>query len=261
MQRTPIALGLEDFPTPFHPLLKSGRLYDSSCSRQARVYYIEKGPGFYLKTAPKGTLAREAEMTRFFHSLGLSAPVLAYESLDADWLLTERIPGEDCIHEMYLADPKRLSAATGELLRRLHSLPTDGCPIPDHTARYLATAQENYRKGHYDADLFPDNWGFRTSEEAWQTIEQNCHLLKTDTLLHGDYCLPNILLDNWNFTGFIDMDHGGVGDRHVDIFWGIWTLNFNCKTDAYRDRFLDAYGRDKVEPELLRIVAACEVFG
>ena len=85
--------------------------------------------------------------------------------------------------------------------------------------------------------------------------------LKTDTLLHGDYCLPNIMLDNWRFRGFIDLDCGGIGDRHVDLFWGIWSLGFNLKTDAYRDRFLDAYGRDAVEEEMLRLIAAIEVFG
>ena len=261
MQRTPIVPNPEDFPALFHPLLMNCPVYDSSCSRKARVYYIEKEQGFYLKTAPKGTLSREAEMTRFFHSRHLGAQVLTYESLDADWLLTERIPGEDCIHAMYLEDPRRLSATTGELLRMLHSLPTDGCPVTDHTARYLATAEENYRSGHYDADLFPDNWGFRSPEEAWQAIETGRRLLHTDTLLHGDYCLPNIMLDTWKFTGFIDVDHGGIGDRHVDLFWGIWTLGFNLKTNAYRDRFLDAYGRDKVDEEFLRIIAACEVFG
>ena len=108
--------------------------------------------------------------------------------------------------------------------------------------------------------LFPDNWGYDTPEAAFRVVEENARYLKTDTLLHGDYCLPNILLDNWKFSGFIDLDTGGVGDRHVDLFWGIWTLNYNLKTNAYGDRFLDAYGRDKIEPELLRAVAALEVF-
>ena len=69
------------------------------------------------------------------------------------------------------------------------------------------------------------------------------------------------MLDDWRFSGFIDLGNGGVGDRHIDLFWGIWSLGFNLKTDRYADRFLDAYGRDRVEPELLRIVAAYEVFG
>jgi kanamycin kinase len=47
----------------------------------------------------------------------------------------------------------------------------------------------------------------------------------------------------------------------VDLFWAVWSLQFNLKTDKYRERFLDAYGRDKITPELLRTVAAIEVFG
>ena len=68
------------------------------------------------------------------------------------------------------------------------------------------------------------------------------------------------MLDNWKFSAFIDVGNGGVGDRHIDIFWGVWTLFFNLKTNAYYDRFLDAYGWDRIEPELLRTVAAFEVF-
>ena len=52
-----------------------------------------------------------------------------------------------------------------------------------------------------------------------------------------------------------------MGDRHIDLFWGMWSLWYNLKTDKYTDRFLDAYGRDRVETEKLRIVAAFEVFG
>ena len=59
----------------------------------------------------------------------------------------------------------------------------------------------------------------------------------------------------------MDVGCGGVGDRHIDLFWGVWTLSFNLKTDRYRDRFLDAYGRDRVDETALKIVAAAEVFG
>ena len=85
--------------------------------------------------------------------------------------------------------------------------------------------------------------------------------LSSDTLLHGDFCLPNIMLKNWRFCGFIDLGNGGVGDRHVDLYWGAWTLRFNLGTDVFRQRFFDAYGKDLVDPEKLRLIAAAECFG
>ena len=134
-------------------------------------------------------------------------------------------------------------------------------PVPNRTAEYLETARQNCYTGNYDSSLFPDNWGYASAGEAWSVIEALGGSLKADTLLHGDYCLPNIMLDNWRFSGFIDVAQGGVGDKHMDLFWGIWSLRFNLKTDAYRERFLDAYGRDQIDEEMLRLIAAIEVFG
>ena len=256
MKRTLIQPNRDHFPEIFHPLL-DGPVFDSSCSPTARVWFLEQH-GCYLKKAPKGSLRKEAEMTRFFHGKGLAAEVLAYESQDSDWLLTARIPGEDCTFPMYRQDPVRLCDTTAELLRMLHNTDAAGCPIPNRTADYLATAHRNHRAGIYDMQFFPES---ADPEDAWKLAEAYGPLLKNDTLLHGDYCLPNIMLDNWRFSGFIDLDTGGVGDRHVDLFWGIWSLNFNLKTNQYRDRFLDAYGRENIQEDLIRIVGAIEVFG
>lgn len=260
MERKPIIPELDAFPEELRPILSGGTVYDSSCSAQARVYYIEKEGGIYLKCSPAGTLQREAAMTAFFHNKGLAAQVLGYISGEQDYLLTRRIPGEDCIWPRYLEDPKRLSQLTGELLRSLHETDIAGCPVPDRTEEYVTAAHRGYRENLYEADLFPDNWGYATAEDAWKDVQTYGPYLKKDTLLHGDYCLPNILLDNWKFSGFIDLDSGGVGDRHVDLFWGAWTLRFNLHTDAWCSRFLDAYGRDRIEPEILRAIAAFEVF-
>jgi kanamycin kinase len=261
MERTQISVDMKSFPDLFHPFLTNATVYDSSCSKQARVWFIDKEGGFYLKSAPKGSLQRESALTRYFHSKHMAAEVLAYESLEQDWLLTTRVPGEDCLYPPYMEDPKRLCDTLAYLLRELHGMDFSGCPVPDRMAEYCATAEHNYRTGQFDRTLFPDNWGYATPEEAWAVIEANRHLLRSDCLLHGDYCFPNIMLDNWKFSGFIDLDSGGVGDRHLDLFWGTWSLNFNLKTDAYRERFLDAYGRDAVNPDMFPVIAAFEVFG
>ena len=261
MNRIPVQFDPELLPISLRPLLAGAAVYDSSCSNGAKVYYISKDGGYYLKSAPKGALEAEAKMTRYFHGKGLSAEVLAYEQSQKDWLLTRCLAGEDCIHPQYLSDPKRLCDTLGAVLRRLHDTQVTDCPVPHRTEAYLESVGRNYRLGHFYTYVLPDGAAYNTPEKAWNVVQSVAPYLKEDTLIHGDYCLPNIILNNWAFSGFIDLGCGGMGDRHIDLFWGIWSLRFNLKTDAYADRFLDAYGRDMIDPEILMSIGAFEAFG
>lgn len=261
MKQTPIQIDPNTVPDVFRPLLRGAQVYDSSCSESARVLFVDRDGGYYLKSASRGALQQEALMTAYFHGKGLAPEVLSYASEERDWLLTAKAPGNDCTDARYLDEPKRLCDTLAELLRRLHSVEFSDCPIPNRMTSYRETAETNYRTGSYDNTHFPDNWGYATAEDAWRVIQRDGHLLRTDTLLHGDYCLPNVLLNDWKFGAFIDVGNGGVGDRHIDLFWGVWSLSFNLKTDRYSSRFLDAYGRADVETAMLRLVAAFEVFG
>lgn len=260
MERKPIQPDLTGIPGSILPFAENAVIFDSSCSSAARVWYLDREEGFYLKRAARGALGQEAGMTAFFREKGLSARVVAYESGEYDWLLTSRIAGEDCLHSRYLEDPERLCDTLGSVLRLLHGQAAAGCPVshsPEEMLRRAACARD---AGKFNRELAEEQ-GFSSAEEAWQAVVSGAALLKTDTLIHGDYCLPNVMLDNWQFSGLIDVGGGGIGDRHVDLFWGIWSLGYNLKTNAYTQRFLDAYGREAVDPEALRTVAAMECFG
>jgi kanamycin kinase len=261
MELKPMNIDLSVYPVELKPIITDSKLFDSSCSPEAKVIYIDKDGGYFLKSALKGALKQEAIMTNYFYSKGLSEEVLLYISNENDWLLTKKVPGEDGVAQKYLEQPERLVDIFAERLYMLHHTDFAGCPVQNHTERYIASAKSNYYNDHYDKSLFPDNWGYKSAEEAFGVLEHEGYLLKTDTLLHGDFCLPNIILNEWKFSGFIDVDCGGVGDRHVDLFWALWTLFFNLKTNKYRERFIDVYGRENVNEEYLRIVAAAEVFG
>ena len=260
MKRTLIDPKLSEFPSEFYALLSSAKVYDSSCSPEARVWFIDKDGGYYLKTSKKGSLLKEAELTAYFAKKGLGANVLEHISRESDWLLTSRVAGEDCVYPKYLDDPKRLCDTIAERLRLLHEIDPSDCPV-DRTAEYLAGAEQNYKSGAFDPSYAYAGEKFKNAAEAWAVIERGGRFLRSDTLIHGDYCLPNIMLDDWRFSGFIDLGNGGRGDRHIDVFWGVWTLEFNLKTDKYKERFFDAYGRDLINTELLRVVGAAEIFG
>ena len=258
MKRTPMIPDLDAIPSRYHALLAGAQVYDSSCSPEARVLFIDRDGGYYLKRCARGTLEREASMARYFHQKGLTSAVLDYFSAEDDWLLTARVAGEDCTHAAYLSDPKRLCDLLAERLRMLHELDGSDCPVTRRMDTYFATVEENYKRGACDLSFFREDFGDATADELIRICRENRAYLCNDTLLHGDYCLPNVMLDGWRFSGFIDLGNGGMGDRHVDLYWGAWTLRFNLKTDAYRARFFDAYGRDKITPELLRVIAAAE---
>lgn len=262
MIRSPVSVKSADYPAALRSYLDGAKLFDSSCSPFAEVIFIQKGEGYYLKKAKAGELKREAEMTGYYASLGLSARVVEYiTEKGCDYMLTERIRGEDCTYFKYLEQPVRLCDTLATLLRQLHEREYTGCPIPDHTELYLKTAEENYKKGLFDPSYIMKELNIPDADSAYRYVNERRDMLKSDTLLHGDYCLPNVMLDDFAFSGFIDVGNGGVGDRHVDLFWGAWTLNFNLKTDRYRERFFDAYGRELVDRERLMLVSAVEAFG
>ena len=259
MKRVLTDLLSDSFPTPLLDFVDECQIFDSSSSPEARVWLLDREEGFYLKSAAKGSLETEATMTAYFHKLGLGAEVLAFYQDEQDWLVTRRLSGEDCLDAQHLEDPKRLCDTTAEFLRQLHDIVPMNCPVNRRDA-YIQQARENARLGHYDASLFPDNWGFRSAHEAQMVMDEAAGSLSRDTLIHGDYCLPNIILKDWQLSGFIDLGQAGLGDRHMDLHWGIWSLGFNLKTDKYRERFLDAYGREQQNPELLEAIGAFEVF-
>ena len=219
MEKIKTDINLNDFPCELHPYLTDTEIFDSSCGENSRVLYSDKG--YYIKIAPKGSLEREATIGVKLHEKGLCAKVEQYISAGKDYLVTLPATGQDATH--FLAEPEKLCMALAEGMKYLHSLPTKDLP--------LSPQMDFYNK---DKDL-------------------NC-----DTFIHGDFCLPNIMLEDYSFKTFIDLGLAGKGDRHIDVFWCLWSLWFNLKTDKYTDYFLDLYGREKVDIGKIRMMAKKE---
>ena len=264
MNRTPITVNPEEYPIEYRSLLR-GEVYDSSCSRAARVLFVDVEGGLFIKRSAAGTLAREAAMTRYFHKLGLSVPVIDYRTVgDYDYLVTVRAKGEDCTHPDHLSQPERLCDLLATTLRALHETAAADCPVPDHTALYLQTAKENAAAGMFDPSYLLNDTlrrAVKSADDAYAIVEREGKRLTHDTLLHGDYCLPNVMLHDWRVSALIDLDHAGLGDRHVDLYWGAWTLRYNLGHDGLRDRFFDAYGRDLIDQEKIELISIVETLG
>ena len=87
MKLTKIKPKLDLYPEEFLPLLEGTHLFDSSSSPEARVIYIDRDGGYFLKSAEKGALEREALLGKYFHKKGLAPEVLSYVSSEKDFPL------------------------------------------------------------------------------------------------------------------------------------------------------------------------------
>ncbi len=257
MKKHKIEINIHDYPVELHEFLQSDNVYDSSCSSNAKTLYCDSG--YYIKIDDSGELAVEAKLDELFHRIGLGVEVIRYLSEDKDYLVTKSAVGEDLTH--HLDNPQMLCDLLADSLRFLHSQPIENAPISSRLQRYLDSANGDFSGGYYDESVLMDRFKVDSKQEAWDIMQSNKSRLSASTMIHGDACLPNIICDNSNCCSFIDLSMAGVGDKHIDLYWAIWSLEYNLKTDQYTDYFLDRYGRENFDIDMLKVIAAFELFG
>ncbi len=257
MKKQKITIDIHDYPEILRALLLSGNVYDSSCSSNARTMYCDSG--HYIKVDNKGELAQEALLGKLFYSMGLGVEVVNYYSLDKDYLVTRSAIGEDLTH--YLTYPKQLCELLAGALRELHCQSVNNAPMSSRLRRYLDSANGDFSGGYYDESVLMDSFRIKSKEEAWNIMQASKGKLKANTLIHGDACLPNVICNKGKFSSFIDFNMAGSGDKHIDLYWALWSLQYNLKTEQYMDYFLEQYGRENFDFDMIKVVAAFEVFG
>lgn len=219
MKKAEIKININDFPREIHYIFKNASIYDSSSHPTMTVLYSSNE--YYIKIAEKDSLENEVKMARLFERNGIGVEVVSYISDIKDYMVTRPAKGYDCTH--YLDNPERLCEAIAEAMKYLHGRPIADIPV--------SSCMEMY------GDL---------------------SFIKQDTFIHGDFCLPNLILNDWKLDAFIDVGFAGIGDRHIDIYWVLWSLNHNLKTDKYTDYFLDLYGKGNYDKDILKKVAEIE---
>lgn len=247
-----------DFPEQLRTYIEGATLSDSSSHSGATVLYLDSG--YYLKIDQKGRLEREARIASLFEQEGIGTPVIHYLSTDKDYLLTKEAIGHDTL--AFLDQPEKICRTMAEALKKLHSFYPQNFPSENHLQAYKDRALKNYEKGEFYAKALLPQFRISSREEAFQLIREQGHLLKTDAFIHGDACLPNLILkDADHFSCFIDLGLADFSNRHIDLFWAVWSLNYNLHDPKYAELFLDYYGREQVDVNKLRLVAAFEAFG
>lgn len=136
------------------------------------------------------------------------------------YLLMSRIKGEMSCHEYYLEHPQELLALLAKALKMLWSVDISDCPCKRPLDELLKEREYLVENDLVDIeDTQPETFGEGGFENPRQLLEWlRANKPEQELVLsHGDFCLPNIFIDNDDISGFIDLGDMGVGDKWNDI--------------------------------------------
>ena len=141
--------------------------------------------------------------------------ILCHQVMEGkSYLLMSRIPGKMACDPFWMERPEDVTALLAQGLHMIWHVPADPF-LPSITLEDdLNTVRRHVADGRTNDEL--PEWGFSSPAEALAYLET--HRPSFDPVLsHGDYCMPNVLLDQHAVSGFIDLGHMCVQDRYVDI--------------------------------------------
>ena len=175
-----------------------------------------------LKIAPDDQVSqREARMMAWLQDK-LPVPKIFHTAVEKDtrYLLMSRLPGEMSCQERYMTRPDVLVKLLAEGLQQLWRVDIRDCPCRFDLDDRLLLAEENVRLGRCEVErVEPDTYGeggFRDPAHLLQWLKD--HRPPMDPVLsHGDFCLPNLFLQDDQVSGYLDLGFCAVADRYQDI--------------------------------------------
>lgn len=152
----------------------------------------------------------------------LSVPkVIAHEYKDGkSYLLMTRVAGRMACDKRYMRNPEELTELLAQALQELWQVDISTCPLDWRLDRKLEAARFYVENNLVDTDnVEPETFGpdgFKDPEDLlqWLITHRPAEEL---VLSHGDFCLPNIYIEDDGKFNFIDLGRTGIADKWQDI--------------------------------------------
>ena len=153
-----------------------------------------------------------------------------YSENEKNYLLMSKIPGKMSCDDEYMQKPGLLVSTLAEALKKLWETDISDCPVKNDLISMLKNAEFRVEEGLVDVDdAEPETFGrngFKNPEALLHWLYDNKP--EEDLVLsHGDFCLPNIFIDDGKFSGFVDVGRMGIADRYQDIALCYRSLHHN----------------------------------
>jgi aminoglycoside phosphotransferase len=228
----------------------------------SQVFRVRHG---YLKiVARAATINLRAEKDRLVWLQGrLPVPEVYYYDIDEcnEYLYMSEIAGTMACEHVFRDDMPGLIALLAEALHMVHEVDIAECPFDQRLSYRLALAEQGVKDGQIDESEFAVRYEGLTPAAIYEHLVNACPAEEDLVFTHGDFCLPNILIDRERrrISGFIDLEYGGVADRYRDLERACWSLGYNFDRKWIPD-LLKAYGIEEVEREKMEYYAQLEDF-
>lgn len=225
-----------------------------------RVYDEHTGPA-YLKSA-KGEAAkdlpREAERLRWIGDRLRVPEVVAFVEGNTSFLLLSELPGQAAQTCIAQTSAERVMEVMADALIKVHALPIADCPFGGLLESELGEAQKRLIDGLITRDHFKESYG-QWPEASMEWLRSNTDLVRDRVFTHGDFFLPNVLIEDGALSGIVDWGLAGIADRHRDFMSVAVTLRLNLN-GMYGPRFHEAYGAPGADPGRLEFYATLDRF-
>lgn len=219
------------------------------CS-DARTYRLQGDNEIctYLKIMNDGgrqSLQPEAERLSWLQGK-LSVPaVLDYRIANNQEILwMTSVPGFHAANPIWTDKLQEMVESMARGLRAIHSLAISDCPFDHRNVSRVEEARLQLQNGWVDEEDFDSHRRDLSAVELFTQLEETMPANEDLVFTHGDYCLPNIVLDQKMKFGFIDWGRAGIADRYQDIALAVRSLRSNWG-EKWGDVFLEAYGLAK----------------
>ena len=162
----------------------------------------------------------------------LSVPkIIVHEfSGNKSYLLMTRAVGQMSCSEYYLDDSEKLTSMLAQALHELWKIDISDCPLDRSLERKLEMARYRVKNNLVDMEnVEPDTFGPDGFEDPEALLQWLIAHKPTEELVlsHGDFCLPNIYIEDEKKISFIDLGRTGVADKWQDIALCYRSLKYN----------------------------------
>lgn len=244
-----------DLPHDLHRLIGAADWREIEVGHSGTtVYQIERAHDtLYLKVASGYQvceLDEEVDRLRWLRGR-LSVPQVLYAG-DADnrrYLLMTAAPGLTAIDPDLTLAPETITRLLAEGMKAMHTLDITDCPYDHRLDQRLLLARGRMMQGLVDEMDFDSDRQGRTANAVYADLLATRPANEDLVFTHGDYCLPNILIDpqQQRISGFIDLGRAGMADRHQDIALCARSLAYNLGA-SWIPLLFDTYDREHIDP-------------